>query len=152
MAVSINVNGLTQCHKGSGGVVRATLPDLCKTPPAKNAPLPYPNIAFSSDLAKGTTTVFADGGMSCANRGSEFSKSIGDEPGSGGGVKSGTHLDRATWLSWSNDVFLEGKPAYFSRGPCNCLERSAGCCQGRPAYRRAPRRQNFRLYRGRRHH
>ncbi|NDK36838.1 PAAR-like domain-containing protein [Rhodovulum sulfidophilum] len=111
MTVSINVNGLTQCHKGSGGVVRATLPDLCRTPSANNAPLPYPNVAFSRDLAKGTSTVFADGGHSCANRGSEFSKSIGDEPGSGGGVKSGTHLDRATWLSWSRDVLLEGRPA-----------------------------------------
>ncbi|WP_181420722.1 PAAR-like domain-containing protein [Rhodobacter viridis] len=62
-------------------------------------------------VAEGTTTVFADGGNSCANRGSEVSTSIGDEPGSGGGVKSGTNRDRATWLSWSADVFLGGQPA-----------------------------------------
>ncbi len=111
MAVTVNINGLSLCHKASGGVVRNTLPDVCKTPPANNAPLPYPNVAFSSDLAKGTTTVKADGGQMCAIRGSEFSKSIGDEPGSGGGVKSGTHLHRATWLSWSPDVMMQGKPA-----------------------------------------
>ncbi|MDD7973735.1 PAAR-like domain-containing protein [Roseinatronobacter alkalisoli] len=91
--------------------MRNTLPDVCKTPAAKNKPLPYPNIAFSKDLTKGTNTVKADGGHMCAIRGSEFSTSIGDEPGSGGGVKSGTHLHRATWLSWSPDVFMEGKPA-----------------------------------------
>ncbi|MEM8799289.1 MAG: PAAR-like domain-containing protein [Pseudomonadota bacterium] len=110
MPVSININGLSLCHKASDGVVRNTLPDVCKTPPANNAPIPYPNIAFSKDLAKGTTTVTADGGNMCANLGSEFSVSIGDEPGSGGGVKSGVNLDRATWLSWSPDVFMESKP------------------------------------------
>lgn len=111
MAVTINVNGLTQCHLGSNGIVRATLPDICKTPTASNKPLPYPNIAYSADLANGTETVFADGGNSCAIKGSEFSKSIGDELGSGGGVKSGTYLDRATWLSWSPNVFLDGEAA-----------------------------------------
>lgn len=111
MVVTVNINGLSLCHKASGGVVRNTLPDVCKTPAAKNAPLPYPNIAFSKDLAKGTTTVKADGGNMCAIKGSEFSVSIGDEPGSGGGVKSGVHLHRATWLSWSPNVYFEGKPA-----------------------------------------
>lgn len=111
MAVTVNINGLSLCHKDSGGVVRNTLPDVCKTPAAGNKPLPYPNVAFSKDLEKGTTTVKADGGHMCAILGSEFYKSIGDEPGAGGGVKSGTHLDRATWLSWSPDVIMEGKPA-----------------------------------------
>lgn len=111
MAVTVNINGLSLCHKASGGVVRNTLPDVCKTPAAKNAPLPYPNVAFSKDLAKGTTTVHADGGNMCAIKGSEFSVSIGDEPGSGGGVKSGVNLHRATWLSWSPDVYMEGQPA-----------------------------------------
>ena len=40
----------------------------------------------------GTTTIFADGGHICANKGSEFCKSVGDEPGSVGGVVSSTHL------------------------------------------------------------
>lgn len=30
--LTINVNGLTLCHKGSGGVTHNTLPDVCKTP------------------------------------------------------------------------------------------------------------------------
>jgi hypothetical protein len=32
MAITINVNGLTLCHCGSGGVSDNTLPDVCKTP------------------------------------------------------------------------------------------------------------------------
>lgn len=110
MSVTININGLTLCHKGSGGVSAATVPDVCKTPPIPT-PIPYPNIAFSADLAKGTTTVEADGGNTCANYGSEFSKSTGDEPGVGGGVASGTFIKEATWITFSFDVKFEGKGA-----------------------------------------
>jgi hypothetical protein len=112
MAVTVSVNDLTLCHKGSNGVARATMPDVCKTPaPGSPVPIPYPNKAVSGDLAKGTTTVMADGGNMCANDGSEFSCSTGDEPGSVGGVKSGVHTKEATWISYSFDVKLEGKGA-----------------------------------------
>lgn len=112
MAVSIIINGLTLVHKDSGGVAKATMPDTCLTPtPSGPVPINYPNIAYSKDLAKGTTTVFADGGHMCANKGSEFSKSIGDEAGSVGGILSGTRLAEATWITYSPDVFLEGKNA-----------------------------------------
>ncbi|MBK9259436.1 MAG: DUF4150 domain-containing protein [Polyangiaceae bacterium] len=110
MAVTINVNNLTLCHKDSGGISIATLPDVCKTPP-NGVPIPYPNIAYARDLAKGTQTVVADGGNMCANYGSEFSKSTGDEAGSIGGVKSGTFIKEATWLTFSFNVRIEGKAA-----------------------------------------
>jgi hypothetical protein len=110
MPVTINVNNLTLCHKGSGGIATATVPDVCKTPPGP-VPIPYPNVAMSSDLAKGTTTVKADGGHMCANYGSEFSKSTGDEAGVAGGVVSGVITKEATWISYSFDVKLEGKGA-----------------------------------------
>jgi hypothetical protein len=110
MTITININGLTLCHQSSGGVSAATIPDVCKTPP-NSLPIPYPNIAFSRDLANGTTTVTADGGNKCANYGSEFSKSTGDEPGTLGGVKSGTFMKEATWITYSFDVKLEGKGA-----------------------------------------
>ncbi len=108
MSVTININNLTLCHKGSSGVSMATLPDVCKSP---SVPVPYPNIAFSSDLTKGTTTIHADGGNMCAKYGSEFFKSTGDEAGVGGGVKSGTFIKEATWITYSFDVKLEGKGA-----------------------------------------
>jgi len=112
MGVTINVNGLSLCHKASGGFSAATIPDVCKTPsPGGPVPIPYPNIATEQDLAKGTTTVKADGGNMCANYGSEFSRSTGDEPGTVGGVLSGTFIKEATWITYSFDVKLEGKGA-----------------------------------------
>ena len=112
MPVTVNINNRTLCHKGSNGVSTATLPDVCKTPsPGGPVPIPYPNIATSMDLMKGTTTVKADGGMMCANFGSEFFKSNGDEAGVAGGVVSSTFIKEATWLTYSFDVKLEGKGA-----------------------------------------
>ncbi len=112
MPLTININNLTLCHKGSNGITTATIPDVCKTPtPGGPVPIPYPNIAMSSDLMKGTTTVKADGGMMCANFGSEFFKSTGDEPGTLGGVVSSTFIKEATWMTFSFDVKLEGKAA-----------------------------------------
>jgi hypothetical protein len=112
MPVTINVNNLTLCHKGSNGISTATIPDVCKTPsPGGPVPVPYPNIAMSMDLMKGTTTVKSDGGMMCANYGSEFFKSTGDEPGVAGGVVSSTFIKEATWITFSFDVKLQGKAA-----------------------------------------
>jgi hypothetical protein len=112
MGVTINVNGLSLVHKGSGGVAMATVPDVCKTPsPGGPVPVPYPNIARSASLAKGSTTVKVDGGNSAANKGSEFSASSGDEAGTLGGVKSGVNMKEATWLTYSMDVKIEGKNA-----------------------------------------
>ncbi len=110
MAVSININGLTLCHKGSDGITHNTLPNVCKTPD-KGLPLPYRNEACSRDLVKGTTSVFADGHMSIAKYGSQFHKSVYDEAGSMGGVASGTNKAEAEWITHSFDVFFEGKPA-----------------------------------------
>lgn len=110
MPVTININGLTLAHKGSQGWVHNTLPDVCKTP-SKGKPIPYQNEAYSKDLAKGTTSVFADGGNMIANLGSEFAVSVFDEPGSMGGILSGTHMAEADWITHSFDVFFEGKPA-----------------------------------------
>jgi hypothetical protein len=108
--VTINVNDLSLCHKGSDGITVATAPDVCLTPPAM-LPLPYPNIAYSIDLANGTSTVFADGGNSIAIKPSIFSRSTGDEPGTGGGVISGTFTKEASWITWSPDVRIEGQNA-----------------------------------------
>jgi hypothetical protein len=114
MPVTIKVNGTmtSLVHKGSSGISIATIPDVCKTPTAGGPiPIPYPNIALSSMLAKGTTTVKVDGGMMAAVKGSEFSVSSGDEPGTVGGVKSNTSMKEATWILFSFDVKLDGKEA-----------------------------------------
>ena len=110
MSVTININGLTLCHKGSGGVTHNTLPDVCKTPD-KGIPRPFDNEAYSRDLANGTISVFADGGHMIANFGSIFAKSSFDGGGSLGGIKSGTFLAEAEFMMHSPSVFFEGKPA-----------------------------------------
>ena len=62
-------------------------------------------------LAKGTTTVKADGGKMIAIKGSEFSLSNGDNPGVAGGVKSSTFMKESTWILYSFDVKMDGKNA-----------------------------------------
>lgn len=103
---TVGINGLSLCHKNSTGFVRSTLPDFCKAP---GHPVPFVNVAFARDLAKGTTSVRSHQGAMCGVKGSEFSISYGDEPGRGGGVKSGVNLHRATFLSWSPNVFMQGR-------------------------------------------
>jgi len=112
--VTIKVNGVSHSlvHKGSNGISAATIPDVCKTPsPGGPVPIPYPNISQSMMLAKGTTTVTADGGMMVAIKGSEFSASNGDNAGVAGGVKSGTFMKESTWILYSFDVKMDGQNA-----------------------------------------
>ena len=110
MPDTVIVNKLSISHKASGGVSTATIPDVCKTPsPAGPVPIPYPNVSMSNTLAKGTKTVKVDGGQMAAIKGSEYSMSVGDEPGVTGGVKSSTFKKESTWILYSFDVKMEGK-------------------------------------------
>lgn len=112
MPVTVSVNSQQLSHKAAMGIAAATVPDVCKTPsPGGPVPIPYPNIAKSDSLNNGTTTVKADGGNMCANKGSEYSMSNGDEAGTAGGVKSSTIMKEAKWILYSMDVKLEGKNA-----------------------------------------
>ncbi len=109
MGVTVNANGLSIVHKGSGGEANATLPDVCLTqcgPPV--VPIPYGNNAKSADLVDGTTTITMDGGNSVAIKGSKFSKSTGDSGGDKKGVASGTIEGEAEFISASPTVKFEG--------------------------------------------
>jgi uncharacterized Zn-binding protein involved in type VI secretion len=113
MPVSVKVNGTSNSlvHKGSSGISTATLPDMCKTPtPGGPQPMPYPNVSQAATLAKGTTTVKADG-MMIAIKGSEFSMSNGDNAGVAGGVTSNTFMKESTWILYSFDVTMDGEGA-----------------------------------------
>jgi hypothetical protein len=61
-------------------------------------------------LQNGTTTVFAKGKM-IAIKGSEYSTSFGDEPGTLGGVTSSTFKKETAWITYSFDVKLDGANA-----------------------------------------
>ena len=108
--ITIEVNGLSLVHEGSGGVSTSTLPDVCLTPPTE-APVAYVNVARSIDLAAGSAMVRADGGHRIAISGSRFARSTGGEPGASGGVISGVSGKDATFLSYSFDVAIEGQGA-----------------------------------------
>jgi hypothetical protein len=110
MGVTIGVNNMSVVHKDSSGITIA-FPDVCKTPapPAPPVPIPYPNIAQSSDTAQGTSTVMCDGNPTCV-KDSNFSTSTGDEAGSaGGGVVSSKIKGKAEFVNFSFDVTFEGK-------------------------------------------
>jgi len=109
MGVTVGVNFLSVVHKSSSGVTIA-FPDVCKTPsPAGPIPIPYPNIAMSSDTAKGTKKVKCDGNPVCT-KDSNFKMSTGDEAGSaGGGVVSNKIKGKAEFVMFSFDVKFEGK-------------------------------------------
>jgi len=110
VGVTVGVNNLSVVHKGSNGVTIA-FPDVCKTPapPAPFVPIPYPNIAKSSDTAKGTKKVKCDGNPVCT-KDSNFSMSVGDEGGSaGGGMVSSKIKGKAEFVMFSFNVKFEGK-------------------------------------------
>jgi uncharacterized Zn-binding protein involved in type VI secretion len=85
-------------------------PDVCKTPapPAPPIPIPYPNIAKSSDTAQGSSTVKCDGNPVCL-KDSNFSTSTGDEAGSLNGVASNKIKGKAEFVNVSFDVKFDGK-------------------------------------------
>ena len=109
MPATTNVNDRTVVHASSSGIATG-FPDVCKTPapPAPPIPIPYPNIAQSSDTAKGSSTVKIDGNPIMLE-GSNFSTSTGDEAGSIGGVASNTTKGKAEFVNYSFDVKVEGK-------------------------------------------
>ncbi|MGI2036243.1 DUF4150 domain-containing protein [Rhizobium panacihumi] len=108
MPNTVSANGFTISHKGTGGYEKNSTPDVCLTPSGP-VPVPYSIISFSRDLIRGTRTVFADGGHSVAIRGSAHTPGYGDEPGTAKGVMSGTNLHESTWITYSPNVYAEGK-------------------------------------------
>jgi uncharacterized Zn-binding protein involved in type VI secretion len=111
MAATVNVNKRTVVHASSNGLA-SFFPDVCKTPapPAPPVPIPYPNIAQSSDTAQGSKQVKMDGNPVMV-KGANFSTSTGDEAGSIGGMVSNTTKGKAEFVNYSFDVKIEGKNA-----------------------------------------
>jgi hypothetical protein len=109
MAASVGVNKLSVVTADTNGTTIA-FPDVCKTPsPGGPIPIPYPNIARSSDTAKGTKKVKVEGKPVCV-KDSNFSTSTGDEAGTaGGGVASSKTKGKAEFVNFSFDVQFEGK-------------------------------------------
>lgn len=109
MPATVGVNFLSVVHASSNGTSIA-FPDVCKTPgpPAPFIPIPYPNIAMSSDTASGSQKVKMDGNPICT-KDSNFKMSTGDEAGVAGGVMSGKNKGEAEFMLYSFDVKIDGK-------------------------------------------
>jgi hypothetical protein len=107
---SVYANKLSIIHAGDGQQFISMTPDVCKTPsPGGPVPIPYPNIAMSSDLADGSKTVKVEGN-SAALESSNLKTSSGDEGGTaGGGIVSSKIKGKLTWVRYSSDVKFEGK-------------------------------------------
>jgi len=104
---NVLINGRTAVHAGSGGSV--TSPDPCKAG-GKCRTAVFTNTARSS-MASGTAgSVFVNGHPIC-HKDSVFAGSTGDEGGNCGGVRSGTIKGKAEFITFSPNVFIEGKPA-----------------------------------------
>lgn len=103
---NVLINGRTAVHAGSGGVL--TTVDVCKTKIGKRTvPIPYTNVAQSSDSSKTASSVVINGNPACT-KDSVFSKSKGDEPGNRNGIKSRTRGKEASFLTASANVQIEG--------------------------------------------
>jgi hypothetical protein len=121
MAGTVFANGRSLVHKDDGSTHVAGVPDVCKTPsPGGPVPIPYPNMAMSSDLTDGTTTVKIQGAMA-AHKSATIGSSSGDEPGTIGGVVSNCNRGKMAFTLYSMDVKLEGKNAvrFADLGPGN---------------------------------
>jgi uncharacterized Zn-binding protein involved in type VI secretion len=102
MGQTVFANSRGVAHGSSNGMSIA-FPDVCLTPsPAGPMPIPYPNIAQSSDVSDGPTSVKVDGAMP-ATKGATYSKS------SAGGVASGCNKGAAEFMLYSFDVKFDGK-------------------------------------------
>ena len=104
---NININGKTAVHQKSNGKLITS--DVCLTPPFC-VPIPYTNIAESKMTDMGASSVKIQGSPAC-NQKSNFKISQGDAPGVCAGASSGSIGQMAEFITFSNDVMIEGKPA-----------------------------------------
>ena len=104
---NININGKTAVHAKSDGKLITS--DVCLTPPFC-VPIGYTNQAESKMTDMGASSVNVQGSPAC-NQKSNFKISQGDAPGVCAGAGSGTIGQMAEFITFSNDVMIEGKPA-----------------------------------------
>lgn len=116
----------TPVTRGSSGIAKATLPNVCKMPgpPAPFVPTPLPNIARSGSSPKGYSKRVTMEGKAVAIRGASF-KSVGDaaSKATGGGmISANTHGPAKFLTPGSLTVKIEGKNVHLLGDPMlnNC--------------------------------
>jgi uncharacterized Zn-binding protein involved in type VI secretion len=127
MGYSVSVHGpKTPITENSGGVAKATIPNVCKMPgpPAPFVPAPLPNIGKSELSPKGYSKTVKIEGSTVAIRGATFN-SMGDmaSKGTGGGlISANTHGPTKFITPGSMTVKIEGKAVHLKGEPMlnNC--------------------------------
>ncbi|MBP1853426.1 DUF4150 domain-containing protein [Rhizobium halophytocola] len=87
------------------GIIISKYPDVCRSPVA---PVPYTIIAYQNDDANTASSVFLTG-QRAHKQNSLVTRSMGDEPGTGLGVKSGTVSSICQRKTHSQTVRIEGE-------------------------------------------
>ena len=98
----------------NGGGNCMAFPDVCKTPapPAGPLPIPYPNTAMLNQATKTSKKVLIVKKGAVTTK-SEIPKTMGDEPGTAGGMVSGRNMDKLTFKQGSSKVSVEGAPLVY---------------------------------------
>ena len=94
-----------------GGGQCFAMPDVCKTPapPAPSpVPIPYPNTGMCNQ-AKDASTKVKFSGKGALTVKSKISRSMGDEPGTAGGMVSSKNMDEVSFKKGSAKVKVEGQ-------------------------------------------
>lgn len=113
MQTHVYANDNEICSQAADGKSVAG-PDVCWSPPGPGAgpvPLPYVNTAFATDLTNGSVTVFVCHTPVALRDVSWLADSVGNEPATrnfGMGLSSRTIKGKAYFVSWSQDVKVEG--------------------------------------------
>jgi uncharacterized Zn-binding protein involved in type VI secretion len=127
MAFSVGIHPpKTPITKGSGGIAKNTIPNVCKMPgpPAPFVPAPLPNIGKSEMSPKDYSESVKIEGKAVAIRGATF-ESMGDiaSKGTGGGlISANTHGPTKFIAPGSMTVKIEGKSVHLLGEPMlnNC--------------------------------
>ncbi|MEE8627602.1 MULTISPECIES: DUF4150 domain-containing protein [Methylobacterium] len=91
------------------GLIVSQVPDICLTPQgAAMVPVPYTIWCRQADAAELADSIRQTDERTHA-RGSLVLRCYGDEPGTGGGIRSGTTGAECTPKTWSSSVFVEGR-------------------------------------------
>jgi hypothetical protein len=99
------------CTKAGGQLF--AFPDVCKVPAPPSpspVPTPFPNIALCNQ-ANGCAEKVKVMNQPALTISSEIPRTQGDEPGTAGGVTSGTNMDKAVFKQGVSKVKLAGSDA-----------------------------------------
>ncbi|WP_431125853.1 DUF4150 domain-containing protein [Variovorax paradoxus] len=85
-------------------------PDVCKTPPAAMAPLPYPNMAMGPMAVPNAWNIMFMA-MPAHNMATTTPITLGDTTGAAGGIVSQTFMSQSRHVTGAFTVLIKGTPA-----------------------------------------